>query len=253
MVHVMASTSTLTIEQLAAESGMTVRNIRAHRARGLLPAPEVRERVGYYGPEHLARLRLIARMQGDGFNLRAIERLIESGNVGTEQLLSLTDAINTPYESEEAKVFTAAELQERFGEQADLSALAKAVHIGLLTDLGDGRYEAPVPTLIDVAQAVVERGVSLRHALTAIAKVREQCRASAREFVKLFLEDVWKPFAQEGYPEERWAEITESIDQLRPTSSTAVLAAYHLTMSTEVESAFGRELERLSKQPPRKR
>ena len=107
MVDAMASANALTIEQLAAESGMTVRNIRAHRARGLLPAPEVRDRIGYYGPEHLARLRLIARMQGDGFNLRAIERLLESGNVGPEQLMSLTDAINTPYESEEPAVFTA--------------------------------------------------------------------------------------------------------------------------------------------------
>lgn len=232
---------------------MTVRNIRAHRARGLLPAPEVRDRIGYYGPEHLARLRLIARMQGDGFNLRAIERLLESGNVGPEQLLSLTDAINTPYESEEPAVFTVEELQERFGAEADAEALQRAVHMGLLTALGDGRYEAPVPTLIDVAQDVVARGVSLRHALTAIGKVRGQCRTVAREFVKLFLEDVWKPFAHDGYPEERWAEITESIDQLRPTSSTALLAAYQLTMSDEVEAAFGRELERLSKQPPRKK
>ena len=39
----------LTIEQLAAETGMTVRNIRAHQARGLLDPPEVRLRVGYYG------------------------------------------------------------------------------------------------------------------------------------------------------------------------------------------------------------
>jgi len=69
----------LTIEQLASESGMTVRNIRAHRARGLLPAPEVRERVGYYGPEHVARLKLIQQMQADGFNLRAIQRLLELG------------------------------------------------------------------------------------------------------------------------------------------------------------------------------
>ena len=41
--------NTLTVEQLAAESGMSVRNIRAHQARGLLPPPEVRQRVGYYG------------------------------------------------------------------------------------------------------------------------------------------------------------------------------------------------------------
>jgi len=252
IVERVASQNTLTIEQLAADSGMTVRNIRAHRARGLLPAPEVRERVGYYGPEHLARLRLISRMQGDGFNLRAIERLLDAGQARPEQLLSLTDVISTPYDSEEPRVFTAAELQQRFGEQADARSLAQAVHLGLLTAIGEDRYEAPVPSLIDAAEEVVSRGVSLRHALTVIGKVREQCRTVAREFVRLFLEDVWKPFVQEGYPEERWAEVTESIDRLRPISSQALLAAYQLTMSSEVETAFGRELERLSKHSPRK-
>mgnify|MGYP002684132866 CR=1 FL=1 len=48
----------MTIDELARASGMTVRNIRAHQSRGLLPAPEVRARTGYYGPEHVARLQL---------------------------------------------------------------------------------------------------------------------------------------------------------------------------------------------------
>src|ERR1700736_6094234 len=68
----------LTIEQLAAEVGMSVRNIRNHHSRGLLPAPEVRARVGYYGAEHVARLRLILDLQADGFNLTAIERLFSA-------------------------------------------------------------------------------------------------------------------------------------------------------------------------------
>ena len=50
-----------------------------------------------------------------------------------------------------------------------------------------------------------------------------------------------------GIPEERWSEVTESIERLRPLSSRALLAAYQLTMSQEVEAAFGRELERLAK------
>jgi hypothetical protein len=54
----------LTIEQLAAATGMSVRNIRAHQARGLLDAPEVRMRVGYYSvlarAERLGALRPIA-------------------------------------------------------------------------------------------------------------------------------------------------------------------------------------------------
>src|SRR5580704_13043694 len=94
-------TSELTIEQLSARSGMTVRNIRAHRARGLLPAPEVRERVGYYNDEHLARLRLIQEMQADGFNLRAIQRLLEETHGQPEQLRSLREAVHTPFETEQ--------------------------------------------------------------------------------------------------------------------------------------------------------
>jgi hypothetical protein len=70
-----ASPNTLTIEQLAAASGMTVRNIRSHQARGLVSPPEVRVRVGYYGPEHREQLRVIQDLQAAGFNLRGIKRL----------------------------------------------------------------------------------------------------------------------------------------------------------------------------------
>jgi len=243
---------TLTIEQLAAESGMTVRNIRAHRARGLLPAPVVRERVGYYGPEHLARLRLIAQMQAEGFNLHAIGRLLEQTHSRPEQLLSFREAVTAPFETEQPRVFTIDELQQRFGEQADARVLARAEKIGLLTPLGDG-FEVPLPSLLDAAEEVVAQGVPLRHALTVIAKVHDQCRMVAREFVKLFLEDVWKPFAEVDYPEERWSEVTESIEHLRPLSSRVLLAAYQLTMTHEVEAAFGRELERLTKRGRGKR
>ena len=65
--------ATLTVEQLAFETGMSVRNIRNHQSRGLLPPPEVRARTGYYGPDHVARLRLIQEMQAEGFKLAAIE------------------------------------------------------------------------------------------------------------------------------------------------------------------------------------
>jgi DNA-binding transcriptional MerR regulator len=243
----MRSGNELTIEALAAQSGMTVRNIRAHRARGLLPAPEVRERVGYYGSEHLARLRLISRMQAEGFNLRAIARLLKETHSRPGQLLSFRDAVSTPFETEEPRVFTTEELLERFAGQADARTLVRAEQVGLLTALGGGRYEAPMPSLLDAAEEVVGRGVPIKHALSVLGKVREQCRTVAREFVKLYLEDLWKPFAEAGYPEERWPEVTESIDRLRPLSSQTLLAVFQLTMSQEVEAAFGRELERLTK------
>jgi DNA-binding transcriptional MerR regulator len=236
----------LTIEQLAAESGMTVRNIRAHRARGLLPAPEVRERIGYYSDEHLSRLRLIQGMQAEGFNLRAIQRLLERTHGRPDQLLSLRQAVTVPFEGEQPRVFTRQELGESFGEQADPQTLARAERIGLLVALGEDRYEVPMPSLLEAAEEVVARGVPLAHALTVVSKLQSQCRTLAREFVRVFLEDLWKPFAAAGYPEARWSEMTESIERLRPLSSQALLATHQLTMTREVEAAFGRELERLT-------
>ena len=61
---------------------MTVRNIRAHQSRDLLPPPEVRGRTGY-GPDH-ARIELIQELQADGFNLKLIKRLIEEPGAAGE-------------------------------------------------------------------------------------------------------------------------------------------------------------------------
>ena len=239
--------ATLTIEQLAAESGMTVRNIRSHRARGLLPAPEVRDRVGYYGPEHLTRLRMIQELQAEGFNLKGIEKLLEESPGPAEQFLSFKRSLGSSFETEEPQSFTQEELAERFPSDEPEEVLKRAVDSGRLIPVGDGRYEARVPSLLDAAEGVIRQGVPLKHALAVIAKVQDRCKSVAREFVKLFMEDVWKPFESEGYPEERWPEVRDAIEQLRPLSSQALMAVYQMTMSDEVDSAFGKQLERLSK------
>jgi len=239
--------ATLTIEQLAAESGMTVRNIRSHRARGLLPAPEVRDRVGYYGPEHLTRLRMIQELQAEGFNLKGIEKLLEESPGPAEQFLSFKRSLGSSFETEEPQSFTQEELAERFPSDEPEEVLKRAVDSGMLIPVGDGRYEARVPSLLDAAEGVIRQGVPLKHALAVIAKVQDRCKSVAREFVKLFMDDVWKPFESEGYPEERWPEVRDAIEQLRPLSSQALMAVYQMTMSDEVDSAFGKQLERLSK------
>src|SRR5881409_2365094 len=83
----------LTIDELAQRTGMTVRNIRAHQSRGLLPPPEVRGRTGYYGSVHLARIELIRETQGQGFNLEAIRRLVDASPGSSEEPLRFLRAV----------------------------------------------------------------------------------------------------------------------------------------------------------------
>ena len=48
-------------------------------------------------------------------------------------------------------------------------------------------------------------------------------------------------------PEDRWPEVRASLDQLRPLSSQALMGIYQMTMADEVDAAFGKQLERLSR------
>ncbi len=236
----------LTIEQLAYETGMSVRNIRNHQSRGLLPPPEVRARIGYYGPDHVARLRLIQEMQAEGFKLSAIERLIGERGVDADRFVGLRQAITAPFATEAPEVLTREELAERFGTDDD-KLLAKAQKLGLLIALGEERFEAPSPALLRAAEDVLERGIPLGSALAAIEKLSRNSQSSARAFVKLFVEDLWKPFDEAGRPDERWPEMTEGVEQLRPLAFEALNATFRLALTEEIEKAFGEVLERKKK------
>src|ERR1043165_4939643 len=98
------SPPSMTIDELARRTGMTVRNIRAHQSRGLVPPPEVRGRTGYYGEEHLARLELIKELQADGFNLEAIRRLLEGAGGSGSEVLSFSRALRAPFEDEQPEI-----------------------------------------------------------------------------------------------------------------------------------------------------
>jgi DNA-binding transcriptional MerR regulator len=238
--------ATLTVEQLAYETGMSVRNIRNHQSRGLLPPPEVRARTGYYGPQHVARLRLIQEMQGEGFKLSAISRLIGEHGADADRFVGLRQAVTAPFATEAPEVLSREELAERFQVDDD-RLLTKAKKLGLLIDLGDERYEAPSPALLRAAEDVMKMGIPLPAALAAIEKLSRNSQSSARTFVNLFVEELWKPFDEAGRPDEGWAEIIESIERLRPLAVEALNATFRLALTTEVEKAFGEVLERRKK------
>lgn len=242
------SPNQLTIEQLAAQSGMSVRNIRAHQARGLLSAPEVRMRVGYYGPEHVAQLRLIRELQMDGFNLGGIKRLLEDSDGTAERLLRFRQALNDSGSSERPEMLTISELGRRFkvSSKEATEVLAKAEELGVLLPAGEGRYEVPSPSLLAVAEEVVNRGISLHSVLAVLADIERHCDSVSRSFVKLFLAEVWKPFAQADMPAEQWPEIEEAVERLRPVASEALMVIFQQRLSTQVDCAFTEIARRLN-------
>ena len=236
----------LTIDELARRTGMTVRNIRAHQSRGLLPPPDVRARTGYYGAEHVARLKLILELQGSGYNLAAIKDLIgRTEGAASEDVLGFARALLAPFEEETPEIIEGLELAERYGEEPRL--LARAEKLGLISALGGGRYEVPSPTLMRAGEELAGLGVPLAKQLDVLESVGRHAGSVSETFVKLFLDQVWKPFDRAGQPEEEWPKVREALERLRPLATDTLVAVFRVHMTQAVEKAFGRELERRRK------
>src|SRR4051812_3064104 len=168
------SANALTIDDLAGEMGLSVRNVRSHQARGLLPPPEVRGRIGYYGPEHVSRLRLIQELQAEGMKLEGIRRLLKHSADTGEGLLRVKQAADSMADSESPEVVSAEELSERLQVDGEEGAklVNKAIKLDLLIPLGEGLFEVPSPALLSVAEDLVAQGISVRAALRLVEDLR---------------------------------------------------------------------------------
>jgi DNA-binding transcriptional MerR regulator len=236
--------ASMTIDELARRTGMTVRNIRAHQSRGLVPPPEVRGRTGYYGDDHVSRIELIQELQADGFNLESIRKLLEGAGGSSSEVLNFSRTLRAPFEDEQPEILDEQEMAERWGGPLDERLMARTEKLGLLRALGDGRYEILSPRLQRAGLELAELGVPPTVALEVVSQVRTSARRVARVFIELFLENVWKPFNEAGRPEEDWPKVRDALERLRPLASEALLVIFQQVMSETVEEVTGREIQR---------
>ena len=241
-VHPELGEGWLTIDELAREVGVTVRQVRSHQARGLLPAPEVRARTGYYGPEHRARLELVVELQAEGVKLDTVRRLLATTGDSTAEVLAFARGVRAQFAAE-ATIATVDELAERFGSE-DRKALDRARKLGLLRKVTDEQYEEVSPRLSAAGEALVGQGVPLDRLLADAVHLRRHADGLARAFVELFLEEVWAPFEAAGRPDDQWPRMHEAMGLLRAQFGEAMTAAFELSVSERLDVAFGRELSR---------
>ena len=236
----------MTIEELSRRTGLSVRNIRSHRTAGLLPPPEVRDGLGWYGPEHLDRLRLIQELQAEGFNLRGIKRLIDERAGSAAGLLGLKHALSEPFGGgAPAKIVSLEELAARLGAHASPEVLERAIELELVVPLGDGRFELPNAAMLDMADQVVASGIPLGAALELFELVRTDLRHIAGAFIDAFVEHVFQAARPEGGAAD-WQSVGAALAALRPIASEGVLATFQEVMTQEVERRSAEEIRRLA-------
>lgn len=242
-----------TIDGLAARAGMTVRNVRAHLSRGLLPPGELRGRTAYYETSHLARLELIAGLQRRGFSLAAIGVLINQTPSGSaEEALRLYRGMLAPWQPEDPVELADGELEGWLGVALPDGALAGLRGSGMIEQAGPGRLRVVNPALVRAGAQAVALGIPVE----AVLGVREPLEARTREvaelFVGLFRDHLWSAHVAAGLPPERVVDVRTAVEALQPVATRALLGAFRATMQQAMDE-FIRELSDDLAPPARRR
>ena len=219
----------LTIDELAVQVDMTVRNIRAHQARGLLPPPRIQGRVGYYGPSHRRRLEQIRSMQEEGLNLAAIAKVLNDG-----QLTAITTELFT---GTEPRRFDPGDLLEQLGIEPDSDdgTAELAEKLGLIELDGD-KIRMDMPALLPVAKTFLAMGVPLIAQLEALAQVQAATDQVAAAYLKLADDFLIARVAVDSGGDID--AIRASVAQLRDLARAALITSFNRAMSDALRTHF---------------
>ena len=184
----------ISVDELAEQSGASMRTIRFYQAEGLLPPPTRRGRQALYGVEHVDRLRLITSLQERGLRLAAIASMLaQAGDDGdATEWLGLGESLVRPWSDDSPRLLTESELDTKVEGLA--SGAAKAlINTGLIERRADTVpvvYLVPSPGLLDVALALAHLGVDLQVAARLRQLLEERIRGMAIDLVAQFTEEV---------------------------------------------------------------
>ncbi len=237
----------LTIEELARRAGTATSTVRLYQTRGLLPPPVRRGRIGYYGPGHLARLGLIAKLQSEGFSLASIKRLTETweSGRGLDDLLGLEAQVTRSWSPETPIRLAPEAYATLFGDQVVTPAnLERAMRMDLVA-FEDGDVVIRSPRLLAIGAELARSGIPVDDALDELEVLQELAGTIAERFTRVFERHLWEPFVAAGLPADDVLRLTESLQRLATLAEDVVDVALRAALHRQADSFLVEQAARL--------
>ena len=237
-----------TIDEVANIANMTVRNVRAYASRGLVPAPRLEGRTGYYSQEHVDRLLLVRELLDRGYTLAAVEKFLnERPEMRAVHALDLFDILGSALGSdvddpEEAKIAT---LTAMSGLAASDELVERLITLGLAERVDAETLLLLQPTVIRAGTQAIALGLDPESVFQLLPIVSEHMRLVGNAFVEQVRRQIWLPFVEAGMPDEDWAPLLRAIEVLTPVAAQAVLAVFQKELNDGIAEAMGAELDAL--------
>lgn len=228
----------LTIDELAAVSGTTVRTTRYYAQLGLIPPPERRGRVAYYGDVHRARLEMVRRLQEHGFTLQAVERyLADLPDDATPEDLALRRVMLTSWTPVRSERITRRQLEQQAGRHLDDEDLDFLVSLQSLEP--DGSAYLATPSLA-VGLELLDMDVSREAVRDAGEAITRHMTSLAAELTGILQDGVVGPYRAGEHSAEESAHMEDTVSRLRRLTLEAVVTGFQRAADAVIRRSLAR-------------
>ncbi|MGH3898435.1 MAG: MerR family transcriptional regulator [Pseudonocardiaceae bacterium] len=228
----------LTIAELAARTGISVRTIRFYAGMGLIPPPVVRGRLGLYDERHAARLELVRDLQGLGFTLAAIEGYLARIPLDhSPEDLALHRALLAPWLPEQPETVNRAELGTRAGRTLDDDELARLVTLGVIRRDEAGTWTLTSPDMLGYGLSLLGTEMDFAVQLASKQIIERHASALATELVALFHDTVLREYRELGRPPELRDRLIALLERLKPITVDGVVTNFQLAINRAIRES----------------
>lgn len=212
------------LDDLARISGVSARNIRAYRERGLLDPPRRVGRSAYYDDYHLSQLKTINQLLRRGFNSAHIAEFFASMRQGADlaDILGIQQAIlgRRTDEGDEAPAAPSDVSGARIDPGSDEAR--KLIDYGL-AELVDGEVVLKDATMAAIVAGTPDPLLYVRAILRMFESTRESIDNLAADFVRALEEVYTARFGTAHVPKpEEMAELSRIVLDYRDLGNTVI-------------------------------
>jgi DNA-binding transcriptional MerR regulator len=241
------------LDELARQAGVASTTVRLYRAKGLLAPPRLEGRTGWYDDSHLSRLRLIARLQGEGYSLAGIANLLEQWEQGRglDAVMGVEAELDALVGDVHAVVVDPVELLGRFPEGSMTPELMqRAAALGLVRPTDDGRVRVTDRRFLETGASLAHLGIPLDVILDEWEALVAHTDDVAARFIGLFESHLAPPDWQRHLDTDKARELGSTLARLQATARQVLAAALDASVARQGRERLGQLIEPLSVDAP---
>ena len=234
------------LDDVARQAGVASTTVRLYQTKGLLAPPRLEGRTGWYDDSHLSRLRLIARLQGEGYSLAGIANLLGQWEHGRslDAVIGIEAELDALLGEVHAIVLDPVELLGRFPDGSMTpELLQRAASLGLAQPTDDGKVRVADRRFLETGATLAHLGIPLGVILDEWEGLVLHTDDIAARFVGLFETYLAPPDWRAGLDTERARELAQTLGRLQATARQVLAAALDASVARLGRERLGELVE----------